>query len=198
MEFADRLGWAALVMTFIGIAITILWPTKRWIGWTSLAIALVLAGAWAWPEFRPKKKEAIPDISVVISGSTPVISDVHGTKDYVLMNVDTKIMQPYAKCCYLMLIVKINDNLVEALDDARIYKSAALTITGEVRAVQINLDKDFSGRAEEAYKRLGSNNVGIHIAILPDDVQRGQIVTLRDITRLGGKQLLAQMDHAPS
>ncbi len=53
MEFSDRLGWVALIMAFVGIAITILWPTKRWIGWLSLCIAAVLGAAWSWFEFRP-------------------------------------------------------------------------------------------------------------------------------------------------
>jgi len=60
MEFSDRLGWIALIIALIGIAITILWSTKRWIGWVSLCLAAVLGVVWGWLEVRaplPAKHE---------------------------------------------------------------------------------------------------------------------------------------------
>ena len=60
MEFADRLGVLALIMTFVGLGITILWPTKRWIGWISLGIALFLGGWWGWLEWAKSHHKAEP------------------------------------------------------------------------------------------------------------------------------------------
>jgi len=56
MAFADRLGVGALIMSLIGIAITILWPTQRWIGWTALGFSACLGVWWLWLEFAPKSK----------------------------------------------------------------------------------------------------------------------------------------------
>jgi hypothetical protein len=41
-----------LIVAFIGTAITILWPTKRWIGWMFLAAAAGLAVWWLVQEFK--------------------------------------------------------------------------------------------------------------------------------------------------
>ncbi len=53
MALGDRLGLAGLVMALIGIAVAILWPDNKWIGWISFSAALILAVAWAWMEGRP-------------------------------------------------------------------------------------------------------------------------------------------------
>jgi hypothetical protein len=62
MEFADRLGLIALIMAFLGLGITILWPTKRWIGWISLTIAAVLGLVWCG--FELSRGEAKPQLVV--------------------------------------------------------------------------------------------------------------------------------------
>jgi hypothetical protein len=36
MSLGDRLGWAGLIMAFLGIALAFLWPDKKWIGWLCL------------------------------------------------------------------------------------------------------------------------------------------------------------------
>lgn len=46
MQLGDHLGFAGIVMGLIGIGITILWPTARWIGYACLVAALVLGGFW--------------------------------------------------------------------------------------------------------------------------------------------------------
>ena len=64
MELADRLGWIALIMAFLGLGITILWPTRRPIGWISLAIGAILGCVWAWLEYHPPHKNE-PELAVV-------------------------------------------------------------------------------------------------------------------------------------
>jgi hypothetical protein len=54
MSTSDRFGWAALLMTPIGVAIAILWPTQRWLGWTLLGFAGLLAAIWIVKELRLK------------------------------------------------------------------------------------------------------------------------------------------------
>src|SRR2546430_3092247 len=52
-SLGDRLGLAGVVLALAGIAVPILWPEKKWIGWLSLASAMVLIGAWVWMECAP-------------------------------------------------------------------------------------------------------------------------------------------------
>jgi hypothetical protein len=50
MPLGDRLGWGGLILALLGIAVAILWPDKKWIGWLSLCSAGVLLVAWGWME----------------------------------------------------------------------------------------------------------------------------------------------------
>ena len=50
MSFGDRLGLAGVILTFVGIAIAILWPSKRWTGWVSLGMAVIMIFGWVWFE----------------------------------------------------------------------------------------------------------------------------------------------------
>jgi hypothetical protein len=50
MSFGDRLGLAGLVMALVAIAVSILWPSKKWIGWLSLSVAVILMLSWGWTE----------------------------------------------------------------------------------------------------------------------------------------------------
>jgi hypothetical protein len=56
MPLGDRLGIAGLISAFIGIGITILWPTVRWIGWIAIVVAIGLVICWSVLELkRPKE-----------------------------------------------------------------------------------------------------------------------------------------------
>lgn len=61
MEFADRLGLAALMVTLVGLGITILWPTKRWLGYLSLIAGIGLALWWGRLEYVAKYKQ-VPSV----------------------------------------------------------------------------------------------------------------------------------------
>jgi hypothetical protein len=54
MSLGDRLGIVGLIVAFVAIATTYLWPDKKWIGWISLCVAGVLLLAWAVLEIRQK------------------------------------------------------------------------------------------------------------------------------------------------
>jgi hypothetical protein len=56
MSLGDRRGFAGLILALVGIAITILWPTARGIGWIAIAAAVGLGICWGVLEFkRPKE-----------------------------------------------------------------------------------------------------------------------------------------------
>jgi hypothetical protein len=57
VQLGDHLGFAGLVLGVLGAAVTILWSSKRWIGWTCLVIAVVLISAWAWLALRYKPND---------------------------------------------------------------------------------------------------------------------------------------------
>jgi hypothetical protein len=51
MVLGDRLGIAGLILALIALAATVLWPDKKWIGWLSLCLAVLLLLGWGWLEF---------------------------------------------------------------------------------------------------------------------------------------------------
>ncbi|MGA8775870.1 MAG: hypothetical protein WB536_15865, partial [Terriglobales bacterium] len=54
MALGDRLGLVGVILALLGIAFTYLWPDKKWIGWISLSMAVLLVGTWGWLEFKPQ------------------------------------------------------------------------------------------------------------------------------------------------
>jgi hypothetical protein len=56
MSQEKRLGWAALAMGLLGVAVMYLWPDKKWIGWTFLVAAALAFLAWIYLEIRPTHK----------------------------------------------------------------------------------------------------------------------------------------------
>jgi hypothetical protein len=56
MSQEKRLGWAALAMGLLGVAVMYLWPDKKWIGWTFLVAAALVFLAWIYLEIRPTHK----------------------------------------------------------------------------------------------------------------------------------------------
>lgn len=50
-----RLGIVGLILACVGIAITILWPTVRSIGWVAIAVAIGLGALWTVLEFKRQK-----------------------------------------------------------------------------------------------------------------------------------------------
>jgi hypothetical protein len=53
VQLADRMGIAGLILALAGIAVSILWPDKKWIGWLAFCLAGVLVLWWGWVEVRP-------------------------------------------------------------------------------------------------------------------------------------------------
>lgn len=56
MSRGDRLGIAGLISACIGIGITILWPTVRWIGWVAIVIAVALIVGWGVLEIKRSRQ----------------------------------------------------------------------------------------------------------------------------------------------
>ncbi|HZW95771.1 MAG TPA: hypothetical protein VFF64_22680 [Candidatus Eremiobacteraceae bacterium] len=54
MVLGDRLGLVGVILALLGIAFTYLWPDKKWIGWLSLSVAVLLIAMWGWLEFKPQ------------------------------------------------------------------------------------------------------------------------------------------------
>jgi hypothetical protein len=51
MGLGERIGLLGVILALFGIAATILWPDKKWIGWLSLVCAIGVLGAWVWMEW---------------------------------------------------------------------------------------------------------------------------------------------------
>jgi hypothetical protein len=57
MQLGDNLEFAGVALALIGIAITILWPTKKWIGYIALGLGLLTLVYWGYRWFTEKPQE---------------------------------------------------------------------------------------------------------------------------------------------
>jgi hypothetical protein len=57
MQLGDHIGVAGILIGLIGLALTFLFPTKRWIGWVVLAFAVILCVLWLCLTLRSRKEE---------------------------------------------------------------------------------------------------------------------------------------------
>jgi hypothetical protein len=46
MALGDHLAIAGILLAFLGIGITVLWPSKRWVGWTCIFAAVLVGAIW--------------------------------------------------------------------------------------------------------------------------------------------------------
>jgi hypothetical protein len=54
MQLGDQLAFAGIVVSFVGIGIALLWPTKRWIGAIAMILGVAAILVWAWLFFTSK------------------------------------------------------------------------------------------------------------------------------------------------
>ncbi len=138
-----------------------------------------------------RKTSSLPDFSFAsinpVRGYTasPVTKSASITIDTAPFPKD--VAQAYS----LMIIVRVADDSVDALTDPLIAKSRLFAITGEVRTIQINLSDAFIERANAADKRFHTVGIQFYITLIPKHIRAEQILTLADVTTLGGKQLKA-------
>jgi hypothetical protein len=68
VSFGDRMGMLGAILALVSLAVTYLWPDKRWIGWLALVFAVLLFIAWGWLEIGdelPRLQYKYPVLSVV-------------------------------------------------------------------------------------------------------------------------------------
>lgn len=53
MAVGDHLGFASLIVSLLAIGIAILWSSKKSIGYSAIALAIVLCGYWIFRSTRP-------------------------------------------------------------------------------------------------------------------------------------------------
>lgn len=103
------------------------------------------------------------------------------------VTINTAALAQYAKDFSVLLVMRVADNSVEVLTDNRIEKSPAFTITGEVRKIEVNLSKEFIERADATNQRFNEVSFQYYVVVVPRQIRPEQIVTLSDVTALGGK-----------
>jgi hypothetical protein len=175
LHFAKRIPWR------IGIFIVCGFCTLSF-GWL------------VWPHEHPAASNRILPDRTFTAPSNPFY-DFKISKSALMasIKVDTKYAMEYKDDLNFMIILRAVDDSVDALNDARLMKSEPFAITGEVRTIQINLTKEFFDRTEGASRTLSKGNLQLYVALIPKSVRPNEIVTIRDITRLGGKQV--KFDH---
>ncbi len=199
---ADRfVNTPVAVVVFVVCLAIIAW--HHWVAITSfwrahpvraVLLGFLIAGiacALVWYRRTTEKKDARAPVNVSMTLPTSPLSDFQISKSLLKasVKVDTKYMLQFSDGFDIMTILRVIDNSVESLDDARLSKSRAFEITGDVRTIEMSLPQDFFDRVEEAGKLGGTGgSVGLNLVLIPKSISPDQIVTLRDVTRLGGMQ----------
>jgi hypothetical protein len=181
LHFVKNIRWRTVVFILCGLA-TLLF------GWSVWPHKYLIADA-----SKTDGGKALPDTTIVTSSSPFYDFQISKVALMASIKVDTKYALQYKDDLNFIIILRAVDDSVDALDDARLMKSEPFAITGEERTIQINLTKEFFERTEAASRTLSKGNMQLYVALVPKSVRPNQIVTIRDITRLGGKQV--QIDH---
>jgi hypothetical protein len=103
--------------------------------------------------------------------------------------LDTTILKSVANRFNMIVILRVKDDTKDALNDDRIIKSGAFAITGEVRTIQVDLPAEFVERARETKKLFGQVAVDVYLCAIAKHIKPEQILTVNDITMLGGRQM---------
>lgn len=122
---------------------------------------------------------------------TKVIRNVAASKQgkWVSLTIDTSQLSSFAQDYNLMIIVRVLDNHIEALTDPGIAKSSLFTITGEVRTIEVQLTDGFIARSDAVSQNHNQMSLQIYLALIPKRIRADQILTIADITAVGGQQL---------
>jgi hypothetical protein len=127
-----------------------------------------------------------------IKSSRPLISNSLYLPEsrFFSAEIDTSVLQTVANQYNVLVMVRVPDHAVDSLDDTRIAKSDAFAITGEVRTIRIDLTEQFIQRANEAKRQSEGQPIEGFVALIPKSISPDQILTLRDITALGGRRII--------
>lgn len=132
----------------------------------------------------PKQEEWSVEISKLIR---TVCASKRGK--WASMTVDTSALSSFAQDYSLIMLVRVMDNHIEALTDTRIVKSSLFTITGEVRTIEVPLTDDFIAKSDAIGQNHPQMSLQFFLALIPKHIRSEQILTIGDITALGGRQL---------
>lgn len=96
----------------------------------------------------------------------------------------TSTLLPYRLHLHLILVIRVEDDLVDEMGDMKIEKSAPYSISEDRLAMEMPMSQAFMARAYPG--KTGR----ISLVLLPNPVVPDQINSLGDVERLGGKILV--------
>jgi hypothetical protein len=129
MSFSDNLAVFGVFLAFGGIAVTILWPTQRWIGWLCLAAAFVVLAIWGWRvrHYEPPQQSRL-EISNIVG--VPAQNKDTQRKGFFLNMFYANKGTTSAKNMAHRSIVLYSDHLLSS-EEEEPYKKQALEITAD-------------------------------------------------------------------
>jgi hypothetical protein len=80
MSLGDNLGAWGLIVCLIGIGITILWPTQKWLGWLCIGVAALLIIGWAALAIKGHRTTPVESTSSLGSQAQPAIPNISPTE----------------------------------------------------------------------------------------------------------------------
>ena len=76
MQLGDNLGFAGLILALVGIGVTIMWPTKRWIAYLCFIFAFLLCVCWGVMAYRSSSSDKVeiqrPDFQLQANGEATI------------------------------------------------------------------------------------------------------------------------------
>ena len=202
----ERFALAVLAAVFVG-AVILNVLKMDWIQRTGLGIGVIGLSIYLAQSlylFNELKKNYPPSVEQTnkepplsspnwsIEGSHLILG-VAASKQgkWVSMTVNTAELSPFANDYSLMIIVRVLDNHIDALTDKGIAKSSLFAITGEVRTIEVKLTDDFIAKSDATSQHHNQMSLQFYLALIPKRIREEQILTIEDITAVGGRQLLS-------
>jgi hypothetical protein len=197
----DRLDaplWLAILTLLVLLVAAVLHPWsekskgRRATFWFILCLYALFAIAAVYSLRASDTRQAGVPPNIILKGTGPFATGavLALPQGVFSVNIDTTILDSVANRFNLMVILRVRDDTIDALTDGRIIKSSAFAITHEVRPIQINLPPDFVERARGTKKLFGEVEVDVYLGAVPKNIKPEQILTVNDITMLGGRQMI--------
>jgi hypothetical protein len=204
MELGNRLGIAGLIVALLGLGITILYPTKRWIGYVCFIFAGILGVYWGISEYQARTHDHLPSAEVQGNNKGNPTSkragvDFHmppggwmtewGSRppDIAFAVADATQFVPYKDHVRLMLIWRIADDAIDEQQDENIQKSPLFTPAQPVMSMEMHIEQRWMRRLADYPP---SQLVHMALVLITADIDPRKIRKLADVQALGGQVLV--------
>jgi hypothetical protein len=152
-------------------------PRKRGLALAVLAVALVGVYQWQMLAWVNRRQNQLPDNPIAEWGTgRPGTHSVYAL-------IDTSGLGRFKNDYRLLLLWRVYDTSMEALDDTRIEKSEVFEITGQQKLISHTFTQPTMERL------IPQGNVQVYALMIPNQLDRSEIASVNSAVRMGARVL---------